>query len=395
MTPDHDDSNVRTNISSSVSPGPLPFVPWAEMEIGNVFSIQSGKPIDLPAGKQPRSLPVIDWPDIVPQGEVLTLVRGLLAPNSLAMIYGPSNVGKSFAALDLATSVAASTPWRGLDVDGGTVIYVGAEGAHGLRRRVEAIRRHRGITGALPFSLVPVALNLTAEDRADATALIGMTKAAVERFGQPAKLIIVDTVHRCFAGAEENSASDMGRFLANVDYVREKTGAAVLLIHHSGKDETRGARGSSALRAAVDTELAVSADEDGTIRMTLSKQKDGASEGEFAMTLHDVEIGEDDDGEQMLAPVVQHVDVPPAKKKTGKLNDRQALGLRALHNHFAGTDRDTVDFGTFKTILVQRGVLEEGSNPALFTRLRQQLERLGKIYYNSGQIGLTKSGQKL
>jgi hypothetical protein len=187
MRHDPYDSRFRVNICSTASPGPLDHAPWTDIELGNVFSIQSGRPIEPPSGKQPRTLPFLDWPDIVPTGEVLTLVRGLLAPNSLAMIFGPSNVGKSFAALDLATSVAAGTPWRGLDVEGGCVVYVGAEGAHGLRRRVEAIRRHRGIKGALPFSLVPTALNLTAEDRADATALIGMCKAAVDRFGQPVK----------------------------------------------------------------------------------------------------------------------------------------------------------------------------------------------------------------
>jgi len=88
-------------------------------------------------------------------------------------------------------------------------------------------------------------------------------------------LFVFDTLARCIAGADENSARDMGLVVANLDRIRRATSACVLAVHHTGKDMTAGARGSSALRAALDTELELTAiDERVTVKVT--KQKDGA-----------------------------------------------------------------------------------------------------------------------
>jgi hypothetical protein len=397
---DHHDSSVRANISSSVSPGPLEFAPFSEMEIGNVFSMVTRRPIDPPFQADPpgqpekkkRTFGLIPWADITPTGQVLTLVKHVLAPGSLAMIYGPSGVGKSFFTLDLAIHIAMAREWRGKPVAGGGVCYIAAEGAHGMRQRVEAVRRDLAVPDDTPFYMLPSSMALTGTPE-DADALIAAVKAIPDL-----RLVVFDTVHRTFGGGDENSAQDVGQYIGALDRIREATGACALMVHHTGKDESKGARGSYAFKADVDTEISITIDEDGTAVAAIQKQKDGPEGERFTFRRRDVDLGLDDEGEAITVPVVEHImgDVPaPTKGKVGKLNDRQALAMRALNNHFAGTDRDTIDFGTFKTILVHRGVLEEGANPALFTRLRQQLERLGKIYFNGGQIGLTKSGQKL
>jgi hypothetical protein len=85
-------------------------------------------------------------------------------------------------------------------------------------------------------------------------------------------LIVLDTLARCIPGADENSAQDVGRAVAAIDRIRAATGATVLLIHHTGKNGD-SERGSSALRGAADTMLAVSND-DGLIRVECAKQKD-------------------------------------------------------------------------------------------------------------------------
>lgn len=90
-------------------------------------------------------------------------------------------------------------------------------------------------------------------------------------------------------------ANYMGAFVRNIDVIRAATEAHVMVIHHSGKDQARGARGHSLLRAATDTEIEVKRIErdDGPVGgvLTVTKQRD--MEGEFrrAFTLRSVPLG--------------------------------------------------------------------------------------------------------
>lgn len=56
----------------------------------------------------------------------------------------------------------------------------------------------------------------------------------------PVRLIILDTLARCFGGSDENAAKDMGAFIQGCDAIKAATQATVLIIHHSGKDRTKG-----------------------------------------------------------------------------------------------------------------------------------------------------------
>ena len=69
--------------------------------------------------------------------------------------------------------------------------------------------------------------------------------------------MVFDTLAHCFGGNDENSAEDMGAFIQDCDAIKQRTGATVIVVHHSGKNEEAGARGSSALRGALDVELMV------------------------------------------------------------------------------------------------------------------------------------------
>ncbi|MBX9265093.1 helicase RepA family protein, partial [Klebsiella pneumoniae] len=93
--------------------------------------------------------------------------------------------------------------------------------------------------------------------------------------GKPVQLIVIDTLARCFGGNDENDAKDMGAFIEGCDTIKRETGATVLVVHHSGKDDTKGARGSSAFRAALDAEFNVRREGDGgAIILTCTKVKD-------------------------------------------------------------------------------------------------------------------------
>jgi hypothetical protein len=109
--------------------------------------------------------------------------------------------------------------------------------------------------------------------------------------GKPVRLIIGDTLARMSAGANENSGEDMGPVMARFDQVATATGAAMMIIHHNGKDAARGARGWSGIRAHIDTEIEVS-EKDGTRSVSVTKQRELPSKGEtIYFKLEVIEMG--------------------------------------------------------------------------------------------------------
>jgi len=96
----------------------------------------------------------------------------------------------------------------------------------------------------------------------------------------PPDLIIVDTVARAMSGADENTSRDMGKFVENLTKIGQGLNAHIIGIHHSGKGEERGPRGSNSLPASADTVLALEKTDD-VIRVSQEKQRDGSTDFEF------------------------------------------------------------------------------------------------------------------
>lgn len=232
-------------------------------------------------------------------------VERTIGAGTLVQMFGDSNTGKSTLGLDVGLHVATARPWRGRRTRKGVVIWLGLEAAAGTRRRVAAHCRHYGIeAGRLLFADVTTALQLL--ELHDVTALIATVKAAEADTGEKCALVVVDTLARAMAGHDENAAQDMGLLVKGCDLVRAETGATVLLIHHSGKDPTKGARGSGSLRAAVDTEIEVSGQQNPR-QAKVTKQRDLPSGDVFLFDLEPVEIGRDPDtGEPFTSCVVVH-----------------------------------------------------------------------------------------
>lgn len=145
--------------------------------------------------------------------------------------------------------------------------------------------------------------------------------AAAEIVSQPVRLVTIDTLSRTMAGGDENAAKDMTQAVAGIDAVREATGAAVMLVHHCGKDEARGARGHSSLRAAIDTEIEVVHDEGSGISTAfVRKQRDLPKGDPMPYKLKVVELGTDSRGEPITSCVVHHEDagMAAAPRKKGR-----------------------------------------------------------------------------
>jgi hypothetical protein len=131
-------------------------------------------------------------------------------------------------------------------------------------------------------------------------------------------VVIVDTFAQTTPGANENAGEDMGKALAHCKGIHRATGAVVVLVHHAGKDPTKGARGWSGLRAAADAELEVVRGATGRA-LRLTKSKDGEDQLEWGFDLEVVQIGVDEDLEPITSCVVIETAMPvigagPARK---------------------------------------------------------------------------------
>ena len=164
------------------------------------------------------------------------------------------------------------------------MLYIAAEGGAGFQARQAAYEEFHGLSlDGVPFFLAREAVDLLG--RVDTMRVI----ETAQTLGQPA-LVVLDTLNRVMPGGDENSPEDMGKAIKAATTIAEKTSAFVLIVHHSGKDEQRGPRGHSSLRAAVDTEIEVK--KDGAQRqLRITKQRDGQDDLAYAFTLEVVDIG--------------------------------------------------------------------------------------------------------
>lgn len=270
---------------------------------------------EIPEPAEVQTLPLLakrEFPIIRPnewsaQPPIQWLVKRLIAKSELAVMYGPSGSGKTFLALDLAYSVARGSPFGSFKTKQAQVVYLGMEGYGGLRKRNLAYLKAKGLEFAsgIPLGTVPIQVPFENVER------FKRLLAAVLKEFPALGLIVVDTYSKAMAGLDENSAKDVNRVLTFLESFVNKTGISVMLIHHTGKETTKGMRGSSAFHAGVSTVIEV-----GAKKFKLTKQKDGPLGQEFPFILPTVPLGQDDDGETIDSCVVEHKAIEDFKKPT-------------------------------------------------------------------------------
>jgi phage/plasmid primase-like uncharacterized protein/KaiC/GvpD/RAD55 family RecA-like ATPase len=217
------------------------------------------------------------------------LVEGLMTIGSSVVVYGDSNSGKTFWALSVATAIATGSDCYGRKTDPGLVVYLASEAPGSIRSRMQAIKKYHGCD-LENLAMVPVPMNFYNGDQ-DAHDVIELVRAIEQIKGQRVRLIIGDTLARMSAGANENSGEDMGPVMARFDQVATATGAALMIIHHNGKDAAKGARGWSGIRAHIDTEIEVT-EKEGTRSVTVTKQRELPSKGDtIYFKLEIIEMG--------------------------------------------------------------------------------------------------------
>ena len=279
--------------------------------------------------------PVDDF-RLIPANELIDepvkwLVKDLLPSNSLASLYGKPGTYKSFVALYTAAHIALGRSVFGRDTEQGDVVYIAGEGGAGLKKRYDALRKRHDLPDVPNLYFLKRQLNL----RSKTDDLARLIKEIKTNNINP-KLIVIDTLARAFAGGNENASEDMGAFIAMIGLLQQATSAAVLLVHHSGKDEARGQRGHSSLLGAVDAELELmKLSEDDSLhrigQLTTTKQKDGEDGIKFLFHMESVSLSDIDPDNTSLALVpVNDAELPAKKKQQRALNQNDKAVLAAL-----------------------------------------------------------------
>lgn len=237
-------------------------------------------------------------------------IKGVLPKADLIVLYGASGSGKSFVVLDMIGAVARGTQWQGCRVKKAKVVMIAAEGAGGVGKRIRAYCKHYGLNEAdLDIGIIRVPPNVI--ENVDVQELVKALTAV------GADVFVIDTLAQVTPGANENSSEDMGRALRNIRLITQATGASALVVHHAGKDASRGARGWSGIRAAADAEIEISCNDTGRL-ISITKMKDGDDSQQWGFQLNQVEVGIDDDGDIETSCVVEYVEAPPKRVKSNE-----------------------------------------------------------------------------
>lgn len=358
----------------------------------NDFAVAGGDLRDMLAPKRNEfsvMLDVISSEDIsdeyIPPDEV---IQNLFVNKTASVLYGASNSGKTFLSVAMAAAVSSGDKFLGLHVEKGDVLYVAAESPESIKIRIQAIAKE---TGSKPTGIhvaqAPVNIFLHPEHTGW---IINAVKEIESNTGRKIRVIFFDTLARISAGANENTGEDMGPIMESLELIAKKTETAVVAIHHSGKDQSKGSRGWSGIYGAIDAEIEVKED-NGKRFFRVSKQRQlGSKEQVYGFDLKVVEMGVNKWGEVATTCVVKEGSV----EKKEKLEEELATFIDCCRNiekldeidgklfvSNAALARAIFDLGYAKSETSAKQMVKPSAKGYLCWKLKSA----GKIYqHNSG-----------
>jgi hypothetical protein len=253
-----------------------------------------------------KDLTVFSVQQLLAMPQLTWLVKGVIPDCGMGVLFGDSGSGKTFISIDLALAISQGLEWQGCKVNKPTgVLYVSAEGGGGMSKRLKAYSKYHDVDlSDTPIGIITVGLNLP---EGDADRVIDACARMKDR-GCHIRFIVMDTLNRTIGGADENSSQDMGKYIDAINRIGNATGAFILIVHHSGKDASKGARGHSSLRAAVDTEMSIKAD--GPIQLlTITKSRDGETGKPYGFRREVIQLGLDVDSDPITSCVALPADI--------------------------------------------------------------------------------------
>jgi hypothetical protein len=297
------------------------------------------QPANLSIQRQPFKIEQLDDIDDEP---VEWLIEGVIPKKAFVALYAPPASFKSFVALDIAECIATGREFLTKTVKHqGAVLYIAGEGHGGIGARIKAMKKHHNTPSGAPVFFLRKQINLrsSATDIQDLIQAVDDIQATHEiQF----ELVVIDTLARAFGGGNENASEDMGAFITAAGAIQGRYNCALLVVHHAGKDATKGLRGHSSLLGAVDTELEIIRIEDAPKGILhISKQKDGEDGQRYCFQMITVELSTTHLGFDTVSSLAVEVDnemnvnqargqaQPPDRTGGGR---NQQLALNCLHS---------------------------------------------------------------
>lgn len=264
------------------------------------------------------------------------IIKGAIAWGETSAWIGPPGSLKSALMADLAVSSAFGRDWHGLRSKGRVgVIYFALERADLVRRRIEAQLTRAGISldPEQPGSISVVSSTIDLFTPESVAKVVRTVKNAEEFTGEAIGVIIFDTFAKLMAasGGDEDKAKDQGRVFANIERIKEKLGRPhVALVGHTGKDESRGARGSNAILGDADLMVTITGENIKTA--TVVKANDMAEGPLFSFKSEIHQFGIDEDGDPITVNIVSAEEVSTqSASKPGEpklsANQKTMLGI--------------------------------------------------------------------
>ena len=234
------------------------------------------------------------------------LVEGLVSRVCTMAIIGAPGAGKSQVEAHFAHAIASGSDWCGRPVMQGAVICALGEGAEGFRGRVRAIRQAQGGEGGdIPFIMVPAIPNLTSTG--DVKAFVAAVKSLLsQRAGLELRVVFFDTLTTAAPGMDQNTTDGMGQVVASLRYISGELDCVAAVIHHVGKNPSKGARGSSVLNGDLDTELLVEDAGEGRFNVRQTKQRDFERGEVFRFVQRQAVIGQNARGADVTAVYAEY-----------------------------------------------------------------------------------------
>ena len=213
------------------------------------------------------ALPPIKW-----------LIKNVLVADGSSVIYGESGCTKSFLTLDMCLRLASTAhhDWFGISIPTIPVLYIALEGFSSCRLRADAWEKYHK-TQPDNFHIANEALPLAEEES------VSRFIWSAQQLGFSKGLIVVDTLNKSMPFLNENDSGTMGGILGNIQKIRAALESASLIVTHTGKDNTKGIRGSNSTYADMDNVIYVTKSASDLCNWTtggkMGKIRDGEPEG--------------------------------------------------------------------------------------------------------------------
>ena len=327
-------------------------------------------------------------------------VKRLLPPRGVVLLYGEPACGKSFSIFSAAVHISEGWPLGNHRVRKKPVYYLALEGSGGLGKRIRAFNAWAQkeskppLQGVFLFWTHGFALNKWAECQSLCDTINGA--------GHSGAVVIIDTLSQSTLGLDENS-SDMAVAIGNATKIADTIGGLVVLVHHVGKDATRGPRGHSSLVGNVDGAIqAAKASKGHGVEWTVKKSKDEAEGHVVGFKLLVFEVGTDTDGDIVTSCAAEpcQTEKPEAAQgsalsgilKRGSAEDR-CLQTFVLAVHEVKTEE--VPLEAWRKVYYAKSTAEPDSKRALFNRERGNLVKLGVLSVDNDVYSITPRYRRL